>query len=153
MTTKLSVGVSRKIGQPNFGSACATCHMEIEIDNALASDHDDTLTQRIRRTFELCRREVDQELAGYRSSQSTVPAVTRGNTSSRSGVVRDKASPSRTRPATDAQIRAIHAIASKANVRLASELDAEFGVASPQSLTLQQASELIEKLKGQLAGQ
>ncbi len=60
---------------------------------------------------------------------------------------------SRARPATDAQIRAIHAIASKANVVLASELDTEFGVASPQSLTLQQASEMIEKLKGQLTGQ
>ncbi|TWT56537.1 hypothetical protein [Allorhodopirellula solitaria] len=150
MTTRLSVGVTRKVGQPNYGSACATCQLEIEIDSTLMNDHADTLTERIRRTFAICRREVDTELSQHAASQPSEPRKVNGPTNGT--VIHSNARPStnRVRPATDAQIRAIHAIASKANVRLASELDAEFGVGSPQSLTLQQASELIEKLKSQI---
>ena len=153
MTTKLSVGVTRKVGRPNFGSACATCQLEVEIDNTLMNDHADTLTERIRRTFDLCRQEVDRELTHHADGTSPRPEAIDGNVRARNGSSQPRSQPSRARPATDAQIRAIHAIASKANVRLASELDAEFGVASPQSLTLRQASDLIEKLKGQLADQ
>ncbi|MCM2371883.1 regulatory protein GemA [Aporhodopirellula aestuarii] len=153
MTTKLSVGVTRKVGQPNFGSACATCQLEIEIDNSLMNDHADTLTERIRRTFDLCRQEVDRELMRHADGSHSRPEAINGNVRARNGSSPQPTQARRARPATDAQIRAIHAIASKANVRLASELDAEFGVASPQSLTLQQASELIEKLKSQLTGQ
>ncbi len=150
MTTRLSVGITRKIGQPNFGSACASCQLEIEIDNSLMNDHADTLTERIRRTFDICRREVEAELLQHSVSPANEGRTVNGHAN---GCVVDASSKphaSRVRPATDAQIRAIHAIASKANVRLASELDSAFGVASPQSLTLQQASSLIEKLKSQI---
>ncbi|WP_231617909.1 hypothetical protein [Novipirellula aureliae] len=57
---------------------------------------------------------------------------------------------SRIREATEAQIRAIHAIASKANVHLASQLETDFAVSTPKQLTLRQASDLIEKLKSRL---
>lgn len=150
MTTRLSVGITRKVGQPNYGSACATCQLEIEIDNTLMNDHSDTLTERIRRTFDVCRREVETELLQHASSQPVEPRTVNGHSNGHVSNSMPKTSQSRSRPATDAQIRAIHAIASKANVRLASELDAEFGVGSPQSLTLQQASEMIEKLKSQI---
>ncbi len=150
MTTRLSVGISRKIGQPNFGSACATCQLEIEIDNTLMNDHSDTLTERIRRTFELCRREVEHELSLTTSNGADTGNTIRAHVHGRVATSHPAAGHSRARPATDAQIRAIHAIASKANISLASELDVEFGVSSPQSLTIAQASELIEKLKGQL---
>ncbi|WP_404308201.1 hypothetical protein [Neorhodopirellula lusitana] len=150
MTTKLSVGVTRKVGRPNFGSACATCQLEIEIDHTLMNDHADPFTERIRRTFDLCRQEVDRELLQHADGPSSRREAINGNVRTRNGTSQPQPQASRVRPATDAQIRAIHAIASKANVRLASELDAEFGVASPQNLTLRQASDLIEKLKGQI---
>jgi len=152
MTTRLSVGITRKVGQPNYGSACATCQLEVEIDNRLITEDQQTLTDRIRRTFEICRREVDQELSGHLVSPPRQPDTVNGYASHSNGTPQPKPSPSptRQRPATEAQVRAIHSIASKANVRLASQLDADFGVSSPQSLTLKQASELIEKLKSQL---
>lgn len=151
MTTRLNVGVTRKVGQPNFGSTCATCQLEVEIDNTLMMGDADTLTERIRRTFDICRREVEHELSQQSVMPVKSPETVNGHAVVRNGSAPSKPASSRSRPATDAQIRAIHAIASKANVRLASELDAEFGVASPQSLTLQQASKLIEQLKSQLA--
>ncbi|WP_404308173.1 hypothetical protein [Neorhodopirellula lusitana] len=144
--------MTRKVGRPNFGSACATCQLEIEIDHTVMNDHADPLTERIRRTFDLCRQEVDRELLHHADGPSSRPEAINGNVRTRNGTSQPQSQPSRVRPATDAQIRAIHAIASKANVRLASELDAEFGVASPQSLTLRQASDLIEMLKAQLTG-
>jgi hypothetical protein len=57
---------------------------------------------------------------------------------------------SRPRQATEAQIRAVRAIASKAGVQLASELEARFGVGTPSQLSLSQASQLIDDLKSQL---
>ncbi len=100
MSTRITVGVSRKIGQTDFGSS------------------------------------------GNASAKATHRNETALSTNGKGQ--------SRTREATDAQVRAIHAIASKANVSLASHLDSEFGVASPKQLTLRQASDLIEALKGRL---
>lgn len=114
------------------------------------NDHADTLTERIRRTFELCRREVEHELSLTASSGGHNVFSLRGTTNVATTAKPSRNGHSRPRPATEAQIRAIHAIASKANVKLASELDTHFGVDTPQSLTIRQASELIEKLKRQL---
>jgi len=55
------------------------------------------------------------------------------------------------RAATEAQVRAIRAIASKARISLASELEQSFGVQSPNQLTVAQASQLIDSLKQGLA--
>ncbi|TWU51148.1 hypothetical protein [Rubripirellula reticaptiva] len=140
---KLTVGLQQKIGQPNFGSVGASCVVEVQLDDHEAGDAD-VIEQRIRQAFARCRRSIDAELASH--DRSSVTSVAHQPSAAAVG----KSHIQGQRPATDAQIRAIHTIASKAHVRLASELDAEFGVASPQSLTLQQASELIEKLKSQM---
>ncbi len=151
--TKIHVGIARKIGQPNFGSVGAECRLEIEIDSNLLRSPDETLPRRIQEAFNVCRREVDREL----QSAPTIDAVTTKAPRPINGHVdeprigkRPAQMAQRARPATEAQIRAIHAIASKAKVQLASQLDENFGVGTPNKLTLRQASELIEKLKAQL---
>ncbi len=53
--------------------------------------------------------------------------------------------------ATDAQVHAIRAIASKAGVSLASELEQGYGVRNPNQLTIAQASQLIDSMKQNLA--
>jgi hypothetical protein len=147
MTTKLTVGITRKHGQPNFGSMGAECRLEIEIDSRHVDDDQSVLTDHIRQAFAVCRHEVEHELHNRMPIDAAVWQST-PNRINGNGASKINGRPSR--PATDAQVRAIHAIASKANVQLASQLIDEFGVKSPTQLTIRQASDLIESLKSQM---
>jgi hypothetical protein len=154
MTTKLTVGIIRKHGQPNYGSMGAECHLEIEIDCRHVDADQSGLSDQIRQAFAVCRHEVEHELhSGMPIGTAvleTVPARRNGQAGRGNDGHASKPNGRPTRSATDAQVRAIHAIASKANVRLASALNDEFGVSSPSQLTIRQASDLIESLKSRL---
>ena len=39
MPLRLNVGLSRKLGQPDFGSLGATCQVEVELDSSLREHH------------------------------------------------------------------------------------------------------------------
>ena len=54
------------------------------------------------------------------------------------------------RPATEKQVRAIHAMATRQGIDLSETLHNRFSVASPKALTIRQASELIDNLKSSL---
>lgn len=150
MSSRLTVGVSQKVGQPNFGSRGATCQIEFEMDTEMASDLRSQLVAQIQDAFQLCHDEVHREL----QCECSAPASSTPEQMPSSQPIRTQPTNGngqrRTREATEAQIRAIHAIAAKANVQLASQLDTDFGVASPKQLTIRQASELIETLKSRL---
>ena len=153
MTARLTVGLSQKIGQPNFGSVGASCHIDFELESNLLNGEREQLTERIRETFLLCRQEVRRELAADIARESEhVPESNpvNGSGGSANGHSQNGGRRTPARPATDAQIRAIHAIAAKAKVQVASQLESEFGVRSPRELNLWQASELIELLKSRL---
>ncbi|TWU37946.1 hypothetical protein Q31b_47350 [Novipirellula aureliae] len=152
MTTRITVGVRRKHGQPNFGSHGADCHIDFEIGGDPLAEPDGQLTGRIREAFHLCRQEVERELAVETTKASEQPSRDPPQASQRTNGQAPAGGngQSRIREATEAQIRAIHAIASKANVHLASQLETDFDVSTPKQLTLRQASDLIEKLKSRL---
>ncbi|MEO9590418.1 hypothetical protein [Rhodopirellula bahusiensis] len=150
MTTRIIVGLTQKIGQPNFGSLGATCQIEVDL-----TDRPDSvgLTERIRNSFTLCQREISRQLNLQRGKDPLLLPEPAQNGSSNCGTREpspNRTSPSRQRKATDAQLRALHAIAAKANIHLATQVQADFGVDSPSRLSIRQASELIEKLKRQL---
>ncbi|ELP35902.1 hypothetical protein [Rhodopirellula baltica] len=138
MTTRMMVSLTRHDGKATGGETAATCQLEIDIDDEVNADAG-RLSDRLQQAFAVCRRQVDRELAGRPDGDFE---NRHDKSLARSG--------SHPRPATEAQVRAIHAIASKTNTRLASHLDEVYGVSSPQRLTLKQASELIGKLKEQL---
>ena len=52
------------------------------------------------------------------------------------------------RSATASQARAIYAIAGRQGIELADKLRADFGVATPEELTIREASRLIDELNG-----
>jgi len=58
---KLNAGVSRKVGEPNYGSRGATVNVELELESSAAQDAD-VLQDRIRRLFAIARDAVDAEL-------------------------------------------------------------------------------------------
>ncbi len=156
MTIKINVGLSRKVGQPNFGSLGASCHVDIELDAQAIRDEPERLRAKVREAFAVCKQSVDAELAS--SSQSDEPS--HGFAPPISGPAswpRQDEAPAAprhgagvARPATPAQVKAIHAIAGKAGIIVASELQHRFGVAHPQQLSISQASQMIDHLKASL---
>lgn len=63
MPIKLEVGVSRKIGQPDYGSLGASCHLEIELDAHLLQHDRERFQSHVRQAYSACRLAVEEELA------------------------------------------------------------------------------------------
>ena len=66
MPMKLNVGMSKKLGLPDYGSIGASCHLELELDQSQIASDLDGFQDRVRRTFTVCRQAVEDELARHR---------------------------------------------------------------------------------------
>ena len=69
MSIKISVGVNKKIGLPEYGSAGSHCNIEIEADNSVLNDVEQFL-QRVRNACEMARQSVEEELAHHRTGDA-----------------------------------------------------------------------------------
>jgi len=173
MTMKVTVGLSRKVGQPNYGSAGASCHIDVELDQSLLDGDQRHLQERLRQALTVCRQVVERELAGDGPVQGVPqdregsppgpstraarrPAPAAAGTDSPAMVEGphsgggDSGSP---RLATPAQVKALQAIAGQGRLSLAAELQRQYGLRQPQQLTLRQASQMIDRLKATLTPQ
>ena len=130
---KLNAGVSRKIGEPNYGSRGASVNVELELESSVVNDTD-ALYEKIRRLFALAKRSVDEELGISTSAPSNGGGP--GNTPSNG----------ETRPATEKQKHAIAAICNENGFDGDQEAIGLFG-RSVEQLTLPEASQLIDRLK------
>ena len=61
MPLKLNVGLSRKVGEANYGSRGASVNLELELDSAIVSEPG-RLQERIRQMFALAKQSIDEEL-------------------------------------------------------------------------------------------
>src|SRR5688572_26030142 len=108
MPLKLNIAMSRKIGEPNYGSRGATVGLEMEVDSSLA-DQPRQFHERVARLFRLAKQSVDREL-GTTDLADLEPTV---------------------RPATPAHVRTLHAIANRQQLDLTAEIQSRFGVERP----------------------
>jgi len=68
MPLKLNVGLSKKIGQPDFGSLGASCHVEVELESSLLQTDLNAFQERAQRAFIACCQAVNDELARHRGN-------------------------------------------------------------------------------------
>ena len=167
MPMKLNVGLSRKVGEANYGSRGASVNLEQEVDATLINEPE-RLQERIREMFGLAKASIEEELqaepsqspaSAQRSNDRTAANTRQQHANGRSGGSRAATNGSRSNgngrtattnppPATASQVRALHAIANRKGLSLEAVVNGQYGVNEPESLTIKEASELIDELNG-----
>jgi hypothetical protein len=160
MPLKLNVGVSRKIGLPQFSSVGASCNLELELDATLMERDLDGFHSQIRSAYEAAHQAVQDELARLQmTGDSVAGGSTRELATANPQNGRHRALdtgqsmrvhgewPRVRRPATRSQVKAILAIARRQDADLSRLLRQEFEAERPDDLTIRQASTLIDLLK------
>ena len=138
MPLTLNNGFSRKVGERNYSSRGASVNLQVELEGG-ALRNPSQLRRDISNLFRYVREGVNEELARRE------PKVLRGQDPGEGGDT-GAGHGSRGRPATPAQVRAIHAISRRNDIDLATLLAARFGCCQPDELSLQNASLLIDEL-------
>jgi hypothetical protein len=151
---KISANLSKKVPLPgvDYSSQQIGAAMEIEISD---TDRPDAIKQRIQEVYALLSQTVDEQISSAappaRASASVRQPVTPTN-GRRYQSQNGRSNSGRPVMATEAQQRALYAIAKQMNLDL-KEILASYNAADASQLTVRDASALIDDLKSQQARQ
>jgi hypothetical protein len=73
MPLKLCVGLSRKVGLPDYGSLGASFQVELELDSSLLQHDLNAFHQHVQDAYVACRQAVNDELARQRATDGSLP--------------------------------------------------------------------------------
>lgn len=139
MPLKVNVGLTRKVGESNYGSRGASVNVELELDGSLVNEPA-KLKEKIAQAFSLVRTSLDAELNGGNGNGNG-----HASANGKNGTTAPTAA-SKGRPATQSQVRAIQSICRDKGINLAGFLG-DYRVSRAEDLSVKQASEIIDKLK------
>ncbi|MFW6119036.1 MAG: hypothetical protein ACOC7S_01725 [Planctomycetota bacterium] len=152
---KLSAGLSKKVPMPDVDYSSRSCSAGAEVELANGASPED-LKERLRALYRTLEEAVDQQLEGSGSNRRELSPATRRRLSDQAKANNNGRGSHNGRPATEAQVRAIFAIAADRGLsdrRLADLLDRRCGVEDPSELSLKAASGIIDYLKNGKDGQ
>ena len=156
MALKVSVGLSKKVGLPDYGSLGASCNVEVELDGTLLQHDVEKFHQHVRRAYQACAQAVNEELS--RSNGHSAPPANGQSTNGANGNGHAKANGNGNgktngqRQATQSQVKAILSIARNQRLNLGVFLKERFGVDRPEELDIKTASQVIDTLKAGAEG-
>ena len=146
---KLNVGACRKVSDNHYGSRGGNVNIELELDSSLALDSQ-KLRDHIRKLFALANASLEEELQGTTEPASVEDSHHHDGVSFNGNGAGNAVTVTPVRFATEKQIICIQGLARKHGVPVP-ELLKQAGVRVFNDMTVRQASQMIESLKGNSA--
>lgn len=169
MPATISVGLSRKVGEANYGSRGGSVSVELEIDTATLTDPA-AFRARVQTLYSMARSSLEEELARTDdgTDSATAPSVPSQSAGALAGAHANNF-PAQTaphapnaattatgaagahratndKPATQSQVRAIFAIGKRRQLDPRNLVQQRFGLNSVDQLSVREASRLIDEL-------
>ena len=147
MGMKISVGLQKKVGQPNYGSLGASCHVEFEIDAAMIESNLDGFHNKVNGAYLACRQAVNAQLRQQELGQSQAPPAENRKPLPEN---HSRPEPDRGGTVTTNQLKAIYAITKRLRLNPQQLVHERFDRYVPEDLTIREASQILDELKTQL---
>ena len=151
MPLKVNVGLSQKVGLPDYGSLGASCHVEYEADSTLLTTDLETFQRQVKNAFVACKQAVQDEL--HRQQQPAPPSANGNGQPARNTAVNGNGQERQSngnrsfgRKATNSQVRALEAIGHRLQLDLNQWLQQKYGLPFPADLMIKEASRAIDEL-------
>jgi hypothetical protein len=165
MPLRINVGLSKKVGLPDYGSLGASCHVEYEADASLLNTDLEGFQRQVKNAYIACRQAVQDELRRHQAidpalqGNRNVPASRNGAGPQRSNGSSARATNAHSanggnngqrrtsgRKATASQVRALEAIGNRLQLDLQRWLFEKYGLHVASELSIADASSAIEEL-------